>query len=154
MHPSTYGRNIQDAQTEQDKQQELSAANAEFLKNTHAVILQLMPGGQVDTARVASELCMSTSQFRRRVSAATGLTAANYILTIRMDEAKQLLGQYPKFTMSEIAQRCGFADSAHFTHAFKRLFSITPSEYINVFVKSNEQNGAEARRRTTKSEGE
>ncbi|MBR1485192.1 MAG: AraC family transcriptional regulator [Prevotella sp.] len=24
---------------------------------------------------------------------------------------------------------CGFADSAHFTHAFKRIFSITPSDY-------------------------
>ena len=31
--------------------------------------------------------------------------------------------------MGEIAERCGFADSAHFTHAFKRLFGITPSEY-------------------------
>ena len=84
---------------------------------------------QVDTARVASELYMSMSQFRRKISAATGLTAANYILMIRMDEAKQLLDQYPKYTMSEIAQRCGFADSAHFTHAFKRLFGITPSDY-------------------------
>lgn len=64
------------------------------------------------------------------ISAATGLTAANYILMIRMDEAKQLLGQYPKHTMSEIAERCGFADSAHFTHAFKRVFGSTPSDYV------------------------
>ena len=84
---------------------------------------------RVLTARVASELYMSMSQFRRKISAATGLTAANYILMIRMDEAKQLLDQYPKYTMSEIAQRCGFADSAHFTHVFKRLFGITPSDY-------------------------
>ena len=122
-------QNGQQEQPQQEERQELSAANAEFLSNTNAVIHQLMPDGQVDTARVASELCLSTSQFRRRISAVTGLTAANYILMIRMDEAKQLLDQYPKYTMSEIAQRCGFADSAHFTHAFKRIFSITPSEY-------------------------
>ena len=102
---------------------------SEFLRNTNVVIHQLMPDGQVDTASVASKLYMSVSNFRRRISAATGLTAANYILMIRMDEAKQLLSQYPKYTMGEIAERCGFADSAHFTHAFKRLFGITPSEY-------------------------
>ena len=116
-------------QAQQEGRQEPSAANAEFLKNTNAVIHRLMSGGQVDTASVASELCLSTSQFRRRISAATGLTAANYILMIRMDEAKQLLGQYPKYTINEIAQRCGFADNAHFTHTFKRIFRITPSEY-------------------------
>ena len=113
----------------QDGRQQAATADTEFLEKTNAIIHQLMPGGQVDTARVAAELCISTSQFRRKISAATGLTAANYILTIRMDEAKQLLAQYPKYTMSEIAQRCGFADSAHFAHAFKRIFSITPSEY-------------------------
>ena len=120
---------LQQENVQQEQQKQQLSAKEEFLKNTNAVIHQLMPAGQVDTTRVASELCMSTSQFRRRISAATGLTAANYILMIRMDEAKQLLGQYPKYTMSEIAQRCGFADSAHFTHAFKRIFNITPSEY-------------------------
>ena len=35
-----------------------------------------------------------------------------------------------KYTVNEIAWRCGFADNAHFSHAFKRIFHITPSEYI------------------------
>ncbi|MBR1545535.1 MAG: AraC family transcriptional regulator [Prevotella sp.] len=59
----------------------------------------------------------------------TGLTAANYILAVRMDEAKRLLAEYPKYNISEVAHRCGFADNAHFGHAFKRVFKTTPLEF-------------------------
>ena len=102
----------------------------EFVEKANAVIRQLMPEGQADTKRVAAEMCLSPTQFRRKIQAATGLTAANYILTVRMDEAKHLLAAYyPQYTISEIAQKCGFADNTHFSHAFKRVFNTTPIEY-------------------------
>ena len=105
-------------------------ADQNFTDKTNDIIRRLMTEGQVDTVGVATELNLSPSQFRRKIQAASGLTAANYILAIRMEEAKLLLAQHPKYTVSEIAMRCGFADNAHFTHAFKRIFHITPSEYI------------------------
>ena len=46
---------------------------------------------------------------------------------IRMDEAKQLLINHPELTIYEVAERTGFADNAHFTRAFTRLFGTTPS---------------------------
>ena len=101
-----------------------------FLGEVNAVVMRLMPEGQLDNARVAAELNLSPSQFRRRLQQASGLTPANYVLTVRMDEAKRLLAQYPKYNINEVALRCGFADNAHFTHVFQRLFGMTPSEYI------------------------
>ena len=101
-----------------------------FLAEVNAVVMRLMPEGQLDNARVAAELNLSPSQFRRRLQQASGLTPANYVLTVRMDEAKRLLAQYPKYNINEVALRCGFADNAHFTHVFQRLFGMTPSEYI------------------------
>lgn len=65
-----------------------------------------------------------------KIQAATGLTAANYLLTVRMGEARQRLLQCPRLTINEVAEQCGFADNAHFTHAFKRIFGYTPSEYV------------------------
>ncbi|MBQ9229856.1 MAG: AraC family transcriptional regulator [Prevotella sp.] len=106
-----------------------ASAADEFVEKANAVIRQLMKEGQTDTKRVAAEMCLSPAQFRRKIQAATGLTAANYILAVRMDEAKRLLAEYPKHTVSEIAQKCGFADNAHFGHAFKRVFNTTPLEY-------------------------
>ena len=48
-----------------------------------------------------------------------------------MDEAKRPLAQHPQYTMNDIALRCGFADNAHFTHAFKRVFGTPPSDYVS-----------------------
>ncbi len=112
----------------------VSSASASFMADVAAVVLRLMPEGQLDTARVAEELHLSPSQFRRRMQQASGLTPANYILTVRMDEAKRLLADYPKYNITEVAMRCGFADNAHFTHVFQRLFGMSPTDYISSLI--------------------
>ena len=112
-------------------QQTDSDPDQQFLTKVNDLILRLMPEGKANIEHVSGALNISPSQFRRRIQHVTGLTPANYILTIRMDEAKKLLASYPDFTMSAIAARCGFADNAHFTHAFKRVFHCSPLEYVN-----------------------
>ncbi|MBQ9356841.1 MAG: helix-turn-helix transcriptional regulator [Prevotella sp.] len=97
----------------------------------------LMATGECDLARVSAYLNLSPSQFRRRVQAMTGLTPSNFILSVRMDEAKRLLvegdsqpgGPSARYTISEVAYRCGFTDGAHFTHAFKRLYGMSPTQF-------------------------
>ncbi len=102
----------------------------ELMPLVNEIIYRLMPLQQADIEHVASELCLSPSQFRRKIQGVTGQTPANYILTVRLDEAKRLLAQYPKYTIADVAERCGFADNAHFTHAFKRMFGINPSQFV------------------------
>ncbi len=106
-----------------------NAANEQFLGEVNKAILRLMPQGKADIGHVASELCMTPSKLRRRMQECTDLTPANYILTIRMDEAKRMLAAYPQHTVGEVAYQCGFADQAHFSRAFSRLFGITPMQF-------------------------
>ena len=108
------------------------SSEKEFVADTHATILRLMPEGQVTVEKVASELSLSPSQFRRKIQAATGLSASDYMMSVRMEEARKLLAEYPKYTFNDIATRCGFADNAHFTHTFKRIYHTTPSEFISL----------------------
>lgn len=105
-------------------------ANAQFLNQVNQTILQLMPQGQADIDHVSSALCMTPSKFRRRMQECTELTPANYILTIRMDEAKRMLSAYPQHTVGEVAYRCGFADQSHFSRTFNRLFGLTPMQFV------------------------
>ncbi len=102
----------------------------DFLSHLNVVILRLMVTGEANATRVAAEVNMSPSQLRRRLHVLTHLTPTNYILTVRMNEAKQMLKQYPRYTIAEVARHCGFADNAHFTHAFQRLFGMNPSQFI------------------------
>ena len=64
------------------------------------------------------------------ISAVTGISAAKYVTLLRIEEAKELLKQYPEVTIIEVAFRTSFADNAHFTKVFHRVSGITPMQFI------------------------
>lgn len=48
---------------------------------------------------------------------------------LRIEEAKLLMAQPPKRNLSEIAERIGFTDLAHFSKQFKLQEGVSPSEW-------------------------
>jgi AraC-like DNA-binding protein len=58
-----------------------------------------------------------------------GNSVGNYLRQQRLWQPRRCMDAEPDCTLSEVAQRCGFADQSHFTRHFRRLFTVTPSEY-------------------------
>ncbi|TBL70315.1 response regulator [Paenibacillus thalictri] len=58
----------------------------------------------------------------------TGENFSNYLIQLRMNKAKQLLGN-PCLKVYEVCEEIGYSDPAHFTHVFKRTVGVTPHEY-------------------------
>lgn len=58
-----------------------------------------------------------------------GNSVGDYLRQQRLWQARRCMDAEPDCTLSEVAQRCGFADQSHFTRHFRRLFTVTPSEY-------------------------
>lgn len=109
----------------------LPAAERAFLDKTSRVVERQVEIGKFDVDTVASEMNMSTSQFRRRLSAVTGISPQLFIQNIRLKKARYLLDNHPELNINEIAMKCGYDESSNFTHVFKRVFGITPSDYLN-----------------------
>ncbi len=65
----------------------------------------------------------------------TGCTVNNYIITVRMKNAKKLLEQTDK-PITEIASLVGFYDYNYFIRMFKRHFQTTPLKYRKTFESS------------------
>jgi AraC-like DNA-binding protein len=107
----------------------LSEQDKDFLTKTMSIITEQLEENRVNVDELASSLAMSTSQFRRRLSALTGETPQSYITNIRMQKARHLLDTHPELTVWEVALQCGYDDQSSFTRAFRRFFGITPSEY-------------------------
>jgi stage III sporulation protein SpoIIIAA len=57
-----------------------------------------------------------------------GMTPRQFIIDIRINKAKQLLGE-GKLKVSEVATQCGFSSSYHFCRTFRDHVGVTPSYY-------------------------
>ncbi len=74
------------------------------------------------------EMGMSQSVFYRRIKGITGQSVAEFIRDVRLKRAAQLLAT-SELRISEIASQVGFEDSKHFREAFRKIYSLSPSEY-------------------------
>lgn len=114
-----------------NRQQELSARDKDFLTRTMNLIAEQIETSSVNVDALASQMAMSTTQFRNRLKAITGETPQGYITNIRMQKARQLLDHVePQVTILDIALACGYEDQGAFTRAFKRFYGVTPTDYL------------------------
>jgi AraC-like DNA-binding protein len=59
-----------------------------------------------------------------------GESVGTYVRHLRLWQARRCLQAEPDCVLAEVAQRCGFADQSHFNRQFKRMFAVTPLEYL------------------------
>lgn len=70
--------------------------------------------------------------FQRRFARATGLTPLDYVHTLRLEEAKQLL-EATDLPIEAVALDVGYQDAAFFARLFKRKVCLTPAQYRRRF---------------------
>ncbi|MEX6686829.1 AraC family transcriptional regulator [Danxiaibacter flavus] len=59
----------------------------------------------------------------------TGLTPINYLIELRIQEAKKLLLD-EKNKISDVAWECGFSSTQHFSNTFRQKTGVSPSTFI------------------------
>lgn len=70
--------------------------------------------------------------FKRRFLSATGYTPIDYVQTLRVEEAKQMLETSDQ-AIDDIAQAVGYEDPNSFRRLFKRTVGVTPQKYRQRF---------------------
>jgi len=75
---------------------------------------------------------LAERSFKRRFQQATGMSPLEYVHTLRLEEAKQMLesGSEPVET---IASEVGYEDAGFFSRLFKRRVNLTPAQYRKRF---------------------
>lgn len=65
----------------------------------------------------------------------------DYLNDYRIEEFKRLINedQYAKYTLTALAELCGFSSRTSFFRYFKKETGITPNEYIRSIGKTNEE---------------
>ncbi|HZG86424.1 response regulator transcription factor [Paenibacillus sp.] len=59
----------------------------------------------------------------------TGVKFSEYLLSVRMQRAKELLETCPQLSISDVANAVGYNDSSYFVQLFKKYYGQTPGKF-------------------------
>ena len=77
---------------------------------------------------LAEAMGYNRSVFFKKVKSLTGQTPADYIRTLRMDRAAEMLRE-ETVTVAEVCYKVGISDPHYFAKIFKQQFGISPKKY-------------------------
>ena len=99
-----------------------------FLDKTTKIVLNNISNPDFALEDIIREIGIGRSQFYRKISSITGQNPSNFIRTIRLKYASELLLS-KQYSIKELTHLCGFNSSAYFTKTFKELFGMTPTQF-------------------------
>ncbi|MBD5358502.1 MAG: response regulator [Bacteroides sp.] len=109
---------------------ELTSFDREFITKFKKLTIENIEQEELDIAFFTDKMCMSHSTLYRKVKSITGLTPNEFIRTIKLHEAAEML-MSGKVALSDIPFRTGFNSAAYFRRVFKKEFGMSPTDYVN-----------------------
>jgi len=111
------------------KHLDISSTDEVFLENALKAVERNIDKYEFNVNMFATELAVSRPQLFNKIKALTGQTPNNFIKSIRMKRAAQLISSN-KMNVSEVAYAVGFKDVKYFSKCFKVQFETPPSKYL------------------------
>lgn len=82
------------------------------------------------SASAAAQCCgLTRFEFSRRFRATFGTTFRDYLMRVRIMEARRMLTEGSS-SVTDVAYSVGFNDGSHFAHLFRRHTGLLPSDYL------------------------
>ena len=100
-----------------------------FIARAVEVVEKNMAETEFSVEDLSKALLMSRVALYKKLLSLTGKAPLDFIRTIRMKRAAQLL-EKTQMSVSEIAYEVGFSNPKYFTKYFKKEFNTLPSEYM------------------------
>lgn len=94
---------------------------------------------ELSLAYIAKHINYNPSYVSRLFKHVTGINLFDYISSIRMQKAMELL-QTSNKNISDIAVSTGFGSSQYFATVFRKAKGLSPQEYREFFLKTSKQN--------------
>lgn len=117
--PTTNGMNGESSEDEEPNK--LLGAAVEYVKNN-------LDNSELTIQAMAQELGIGRNRFQKEIKLSTELTPVEFVRSIRLNEAKELL-KVNDVNVSEVAFAVGFNNLSYFTRSFKAEFGLLPSQW-------------------------
>lgn len=84
---------------------------------------------KISLDRIAANMYLSSYYISKLFKSETGDTPINYLISLRMKKAKELLDSSPEASIQSVAAAVGYEDAYHFSKLFKKYYGISPLYY-------------------------
>ncbi|HEY6915840.1 MAG TPA: helix-turn-helix domain-containing protein, partial [Paludibacter sp.] len=113
----------------------ISEEKSNEIKNSlirHMVEKKPFLNPELKQADIAAELNFSVHEISQVLNTLIQLNFSDFINSYRIEEVKERIasGKYTRYTVSAIAEQCGFNSKTTFYRAFKKSMGVSPSEYF------------------------
>lgn len=125
-------------QTDLHRERAQDTGAARNLQHAITYIHTNYQNSEISVEHLAELEHLSPSRFRTVFKEKTGLSPKDYILTHKINHAKQLLYQ-TDFSIKEIAIEMGYSDQLYFSRIFRKKTGYNPSEYRSMQLTKSEQ---------------
>jgi signal transduction histidine kinase/ligand-binding sensor domain-containing protein/DNA-binding response OmpR family regulator len=115
---------------------QITPLDVTFIENAVKCVEKNVFSPHFSVEDLGMELGISRAYVFKKIQALTGKTPLEFIRTIRMQHAAQLL-EKSQLSVSEIAYKVGFNNPRYFTKYFKEQFNVLPSDYAEYKRKEN-----------------
>lgn len=105
----------------------LDDLEGEFIAKLKELVIQNLSDPAFGVNEMAFQVGISVSVLYRKLRALTGMTINDFMKTLRMKRALQLL-ESGVYHVNEVATIVGFEDSKYFSREFRRVYGKTPNE--------------------------
>lgn len=106
----------------------LNTTDEKFIEKAIKLVEENMANPEFSVVTLGRELCMSRTNLFRKMKALTDQSASEFIRSIRLKKAAQLL--LSGFNVSQTMFEIGINSRSYFNKCFYELFHMTPSEFI------------------------
>ena len=107
----------------------ITSLDEQLVKKALELIEKNMDNTSYSVESLSSDMGMSRMNLYRKIQSITGQTPTEFIRSIRLKRAAQILSADNKLSMAEVADMVGFSSSSYFTKCFKEQFGVLPTQY-------------------------
>ncbi len=101
----------------------------EFLEKAQAIIEAHLDDNDFDIPTFSTEMAIGRTKLFNKIKGITGQTPNEFILTVKLKKAAELLSKNLEYNISDITYMLGFSSPKYFTKCFKDQFGVSPSVF-------------------------
>ncbi|MEN5085557.1 two-component regulator propeller domain-containing protein [Sphingobacterium faecium] len=105
------------------------SSDEQLMERILKTVNQYLDNSDFNVQFLADEVGLSRVQLHRKVKSLTGISTGEFIRNIRLQQAEKLLLE-KKMNISQVAYALGFTNQTHFTTLFKKMYGLSPTDYI------------------------